>query len=271
MPFKNLIIHGNIGTIPRSCFLERRLLKSVVLEDGVKAVGENAFAGCDGLETVKLPETLEKINSDAFASGLNEIYIPKNVTSIGKNAIGYSYNPDNWRYTLNTNFKIFGHTGTAAETYAENNKIAFYDVDNLYNIEAKGGSLRLTAPALRFGFRINATALPLDDVELGFVYCYGQASNELTLENVGNNGTKKKTASNIEFCSGYANYNLVFTKIPETALEGDITVRAYAIAHGYVYYSNPITRNAKQVARDAITDLDNSQETVEKIKELYKV
>ena len=54
----------------------------------VTQIGELCFAGCDGITTVELPETVETIGSRAFkaCTGLRGIQLPESVTVIGTEA-----------------------------------------------------------------------------------------------------------------------------------------------------------------------------------------
>ena len=64
-------------------------LKSISLPDALTSVPANAFQGCSSLKNVGISENskLQSIGSGAFVnSGLTQIYIPKNVTSIGTGA-----------------------------------------------------------------------------------------------------------------------------------------------------------------------------------------
>lgn len=58
------------------------------VRDGVTAIGDGAFAGCETLETVKLPASLTTIGSRAFAEcrNLNGVSLPSGVTTIGGGA-----------------------------------------------------------------------------------------------------------------------------------------------------------------------------------------
>jgi len=58
-------------------------LKKVILDEGVEAIGEYAFAYCKGLETVDMPGSVTSIGSSAFKScvGLKDVRIPRSVTA----------------------------------------------------------------------------------------------------------------------------------------------------------------------------------------------
>ena len=55
---------------------------------GMTEVGENAFAGCNLLHTITIPDTVTIIRKNAFmdCSGLSLLYIGENVTNIESNA-----------------------------------------------------------------------------------------------------------------------------------------------------------------------------------------
>lgn len=63
-------------------------LESLIIPDGVKLLGDKAFASCYRLRAVKLGAGLTNISSEAFAgcSALPEIEIPANIVSIGGGA-----------------------------------------------------------------------------------------------------------------------------------------------------------------------------------------
>ncbi len=68
-------------------------VKEIVIEEGVKEIGNNAFANMTNVKKLSLPSTLEVIGDRAFEyySSLKMITIPDNVTDIGKRAFQYCY------------------------------------------------------------------------------------------------------------------------------------------------------------------------------------
>ncbi len=67
---------------------------SVVIQQGVTTVGNNAFSACRRLSSVTLPSSLTAIGNDAFSgcSDLESLTIPGTVTSIGKKAFSSCVN-----------------------------------------------------------------------------------------------------------------------------------------------------------------------------------
>ena len=61
---------------------------SVNIPEGIVAVGDRAFAGCDGLTAISLPNSLRKIGDKAFrcCNGLTAVVIPEGVREIGADA-----------------------------------------------------------------------------------------------------------------------------------------------------------------------------------------
>jgi hypothetical protein len=66
----------------------REDITEVVIEDGVKSIGDNAFSGCTSLEDVTIPETVTYIAGGAFSDceSLEEVTIPSSVESIDSTA-----------------------------------------------------------------------------------------------------------------------------------------------------------------------------------------
>ncbi|MBR2635123.1 MAG: leucine-rich repeat protein [Clostridia bacterium] len=63
-------------------------ITGVILQNGVTAVGNNAFADCTQLRSVSLPRSLEKIGVSAFqnCTDLTAVSIPEKVNKINRNA-----------------------------------------------------------------------------------------------------------------------------------------------------------------------------------------
>ncbi len=75
-----------ITEIGNNAFCESNVTE-IVLPDGIKRIGENAFRYCSSLTTINLPDSISEIGSGAFyeCKELVEIVIPKGVTVLEAN------------------------------------------------------------------------------------------------------------------------------------------------------------------------------------------
>ena len=114
-----LVLPSTLTTIDDNAFNLYLKVKDVQIPYGVTTIGNRAFSDCVQIENVVLPGTVKKIGDAAFyvCDSLNSITIPASVTEIGKN-LAHSY----------SGVSIFGYTGSTAESYAKENKYAFYSL-----------------------------------------------------------------------------------------------------------------------------------------------
>ena len=77
--------HANPLREAHELYLNGERVTKLVLPEGLKAVGADAFAGCSGLTEVTIPDGVTAIGNSAFSgcSGLTEVTIPNGVTAIG--------------------------------------------------------------------------------------------------------------------------------------------------------------------------------------------
>lgn len=127
----------------------------VIVEEGVTKIGNRAFTSCENIESVKLPSTLTHIGEYAFCRcrNLTKIMIPEKVTEIeerafetcenlnsiaiesdnveiSEGAIGYDETGNGYPTVIvkKDDFIIYGHIGSTAEQYAEDNGFTFEEL-----------------------------------------------------------------------------------------------------------------------------------------------
>ena len=84
----DLIIREGTKRIGSSCFAGCEGLKSIYLPETVIAIGPEAFNGCTGLASIYLPNAITELPTSIFrdCSNLIEIVLPSSVTLIGNGA-----------------------------------------------------------------------------------------------------------------------------------------------------------------------------------------
>ena len=81
---EHLEVPGTVDSISSLSFYRNNSLKSVKIADGVKGIGQRAFANCKGITSVSLPQSLQYIKEYALHyTYITSLYIPKNVKELG--------------------------------------------------------------------------------------------------------------------------------------------------------------------------------------------
>ncbi len=81
-----LTISGN-GAINDKAFRWRDDIKTVIIENGVTSIGEDAFDRCEALTAVSIGNSVKEIGKTAFfCDGLTSLTIPDSVTTVGDQA-----------------------------------------------------------------------------------------------------------------------------------------------------------------------------------------
>ena len=121
---ETIVLGDGVTEIPNNFAANCTKLTSVSLPDALTSVPANAFQGCSSLEKVGISENskLQSIGSGAFVnSGLTQIYIPKNVTSIGNGAFN------------RTPITVFD----MSDVLAESMEVGNYAINNWYASDEK--------------------------------------------------------------------------------------------------------------------------------------
>ena len=125
----NLDVH----TLCAEAFKDCVKLTSVKIPSSIYSVDEKAFDGCVNLKEVifereSTEESNINIGKDAFLNcdSLKSVKLPENVSSVSSNAFGFSFNEN---YVKNEDFVVYGAKETPAENYANSNEFKFVVYD----------------------------------------------------------------------------------------------------------------------------------------------
>ena len=148
----------------------------VIIPDTVTSIGDYAFSHCKELTSVIIPETVTRIGNAAFyyCTNLTNIVLPDNITELGKFAFGMCYGLSNitipkgvttvhnWTFACCENLQsvvilpnvtkisdfafdgctklttVYGISGTYPETFANENKYQFIDINEPFTDVAYG-------------------------------------------------------------------------------------------------------------------------------------
>ena len=146
---KTAVLSNKLTEIPNSTFKNCAKLTPAIIPNNVTKIGDFAYAGCSSLKKVIIPNKVKTIGSLAFfATGLTQVEIPKSVTTIELSAFAVGAD-----YKTNYNFKMYGIKGSAAQKYADQHKLKFYQIVPATSVKlskssitiGKGETVKLTA------------------------------------------------------------------------------------------------------------------------------
>lgn len=130
--FNKLIVGEGVKSIGEEAFLNAKNLETVELASTVETIGQRAFYDCDKLKSIDLAE-VSSIGSMAFYGCMlyTEIKIPETVNEIEPYAFGYYCNEElDDALAKIDNVTIFAKENTLAQKYAEENEISFINLSD---------------------------------------------------------------------------------------------------------------------------------------------
>lgn len=252
-------------------WLETPNLNTLIIPN-VETADDYAFAYLSGLTELDLPN-LKTIGENAFyESGVNYLYAPELQTAgslpIAENSVAVvsdkltscTFEPTDKTLTIQ------GVKDSYSQKYADLNGLEFIDVD------AMGGSIRVTDAGLRFGYSFYDTQKKNVE-EYGFVYAQGEKeNNEITVDDVDSSNVLQLTAYNrLTHEDETTTYNLVFIDIPQTAYNTEISARAYVKIDGIYYYSDTLCFSFNDIAQKVLSDNEIDQNTKNSLNNLLEV
>ena len=88
---RSYVVPDTVREIGESAFQNYGQLTSVVFPEGLETIGESAFLHCMDLKSALMPDSVKNIGKNAFmsCSQVADFVIPKSLEKIGKGAFGY--------------------------------------------------------------------------------------------------------------------------------------------------------------------------------------
>lgn len=140
---KSVIVSEGITEIDWFAFLECTNLEKVVLPNSLRSMGMQTFLGCTKLKEINIPENVTIIGSSQFQeTGLEEITIPESVSIIYSRAFGicnnlkkvYIYSRDVFIddevfYNCPSDLVLYGYVDSSTQMYAQENGITFKNIE----------------------------------------------------------------------------------------------------------------------------------------------
>lgn len=208
------------------------------------------FFNCDILKVLNTPN-LETNAANTLTSNCNNLQYINLPRYTGKLSISSTYN-------------YLKYCNVTKET-------ALLSGLDYYDVNALGGSIRVTDAGLRFGFLFDENQTDKVD-EYGFVYALGNADPySLYVEDVNQSNVYKLKANNrILHENNTTTYNLVFTDIPKTAYTSQISARAYVKIDGMYFYSDKLCYSFYDVANAVLADDEIDQSTKDSLNKLLE-
>lgn len=129
----SLTLPDSVISLGKGSFMNCTQLAEVALGDGITSIPDDCFSMCTQLKPFEIGSSVSEIGNYAFYScnSLSGIEIPTTVKSLGLNSVGTHYSLPDKSDKAMRGFCIHGKTGSAAEKYADANKIDFIDFDNI--------------------------------------------------------------------------------------------------------------------------------------------
>lgn len=121
---EEITIPSGVREIGWWAFYGASRLRTVHLLPGLQTISFGAFLNCTSLHSIALPWTVSLIGADAFAVQCTTVTGVPDVPN--DRLVGQQH------YSTDVSFKMAGFRGTAAEKYAEENNLIFYEEGEVY-------------------------------------------------------------------------------------------------------------------------------------------
>ena len=119
---KSIVVEEGIKDIGNCVFYKCTKVTSITLPAGITRIGQNAFWGCGGLKTLVIPDGVTKIEKNAFngCKDMTDLTIPDSVNTLGIDILVKAFLNRTKTLTIHTNNQLvidYINTNYAGENY----------------------------------------------------------------------------------------------------------------------------------------------------------
>lgn len=234
---RNLLKFDDTGTIVEGCL--DKSVQHVVIPEGVREIGDNAFMDCQSLISIEIPNSVKVIRINAFygCCGLTEIEIPNSVEVIEREAFVGCYSltiiaiPSS---VIEISYGAFCDCTALKKYIVSKDNLVYQDIEGV--LFSKDGTLLHTYPT---GNRCSKYSIPNCVAKIGayaFFNCIFLTSIEIP------NSVTEISNGAFSGC-----HNLISISIPNSVK----CIRAYAFANCFSLSSISIPKSVKKVDNSA--------------------
>jgi len=163
--------HQSVVEVEEKAFEDCKQLKEVILNDGLREIGEEAFHHCESLQSIAIPSTVKEIDVGAFygCTELRKVVFNEGLQKIGRAAFAFCYSLE----------------CTLPSTVTEIDSFAFHDCRSLREIVLKEGRIDMIGEhAFRNCFSLERITIPSSVVEIEeFAFCGCNLLREVVIHN----------------------------------------------------------------------------------------
>ena len=240
---EEVVFNSGVTTIGDYSFGSASTLKRITVADTVTRIGVEAFYNCKELIFVNtIPRSVTEISDYAFSGcpNLKAIVIPKTVTTFGYKV-----------FAGDTDLTIFGESGSAAETYAnnDNENIPFVNIyQQIKNTKAvvTDDAVSLTWDKISDTIQANGQTYKIDKI-IYHIYRTGSDGVKTKIADVEGNSYADK---NVTSGSTYT-YSINCTYCFIANNDEEYTIDSSESNIGTVTFANNKPRNVKAVPSDS--------------------
>lgn len=167
---KNVVIPDGVKAIGDEAFVNDTLMESVSIPNSVTYIGYEAFSGCTGLKSITIPDSVTETGSGVLygCSGLTSVQLSNKLTALSSSFFSYCDSLE--RITLPNSLKSIGSWAFSSckklndisipASVTEINIYAFYNCDSLESVTLPSGVTSIEESAFGDCDKLQSVTIP---------------------------------------------------------------------------------------------------------------